>query len=49
MGHQVAASIHCVVYNVQFDLNSTKTLTSIVAKEIIMVPGDINNPRAGSG
>ena len=48
MGHQVSAPISRLVYGVQFDLDATKTRTSIVAEKVIMITGNVDHPRTGS-
>src|ERR1035437_4620343 len=48
MGHQIAAPIGRLVHDVQFNLDATKTRTSIVAEKVIMITRNVNNPRTSS-
>ena len=48
MDHQIATAIGRHVHDFQFDLDATKLRTSVVAKEVIMITGNVDHPRPRS-
>src|SRR5450830_1989113 len=48
MGHQIAAPIGRLMHDVPFDLDAAKTRADVVAEEVVMVAGNVDNPRTGS-